>query len=150
DVSRVICPRRSRSLCGRPKPHLCPTCSTKRSTVSLGGLSRVGTPWPLKIAPSNPNCSASLQSAWGPQPSSCAPVTSRCSPSHRLCWTRSATPQRPFRNPRQRSERLGRPPHRRRLSLISTTLKRVGRVSYDSGDKGLHFHGVRKEVNGER
>jgi pimeloyl-ACP methyl ester carboxylesterase len=85
DVSRVMCPRRSRSLCGRPKPHLCPTCSTKRSTVSLGGLSRVGTSWPLKIAPSNPNCSASLQSAWAPQPSSCAPVTSRCSPSHRLC-----------------------------------------------------------------
>jgi hypothetical protein len=26
----------------------------------------------------------------------------------------------------------------------------VGRVSHDSGDKGLHFHGVRKEVNGER
>jgi len=23
-------------------------------------------------------------------------------------------------------------------------------VSYDSGDKGLHFHGLRKEMNGER
>src|SRR5215467_13911459 len=80
-------PEAEQKLVWATQPHLCPTCSTKRSTVSLGGLSRGGTSWPLKIAPSNPNCSASLQSAWAPQPSSWAPVTSRCSPSHRLCWT---------------------------------------------------------------
>jgi pimeloyl-ACP methyl ester carboxylesterase len=86
-VSRVICPRRNKRLSGRPRPCLFPTCSTKRSTVSLGGRSRVGTSWPPKIAPFNRNCTASLQSAWVPQSSSYAPVTCRCSPSRMLCWT---------------------------------------------------------------
>src|SRR5215469_15730846 len=81
DVSLMICPRPSRSLCGRPKPHLCPTYSTKRSTVSLGGLSRVGTSWPLKIAPSIPIWNASWPSVWAPPRSRPQAATFPCFPS---------------------------------------------------------------------
>src|SRR5215831_12153734 len=62
-------------------------CSQHGLDSLKGDVECVTRSWPLKIAPSNPNCSASLQSAWAPQRSSWAPVTSRCSPSHRLCWT---------------------------------------------------------------
>jgi pimeloyl-ACP methyl ester carboxylesterase len=62
-----------------------PDLFTQRSTASPGGPSQVGTLWLPKIAPSNPNCTASLQSAWARQPSSCAPVTSRCSLTRMLC-----------------------------------------------------------------
>ena len=94
----ATCQRRSKVSSGRPKPCLCPISSIKRSTVSLGGRSRVGTFWPAKIAPFNRTCIASLQSAWAPRPSSYAPVTSRCSPSRMLWWTSSATSRKPFRN----------------------------------------------------
>ena len=97
-VSSATCQRRSKRSSGRPKPCLCPVSSIKRSTVSLGGRSRVGTLWPAKIAPFNRTCIASLQSAWAPRSSSYAPVTSRCSPSRMLCWTSSATPRKPSRN----------------------------------------------------
>jgi pimeloyl-ACP methyl ester carboxylesterase len=66
---------------------LCPTCSTKSLTASLGGRSRVGTLWPPKIGPSTPNWSASLQSAWARQRSKPTAAMSRCCPSLPSCST---------------------------------------------------------------
>jgi len=65
----------------------CLICSCKRSTASLGGRSRVGTLWPPKIAPSNPNCTASSPNVWAPQPSKSKAAMFRCYPNLPSCST---------------------------------------------------------------
>ena len=92
-ISRAICPMRSKSWCGLPKPRPCPTYSRKRSKASPGSRSRAGTLWPAKIAPSIPNWNAPLRSAWARRPPSCDPVTCQCYPNRKPCWMLSGRPQ---------------------------------------------------------